>query len=209
MPKDTFLRLKSDKKNQIKKGLLEVYNHLGYDQTTVSDIIKACEIPRGSFYQYFEGKFDTFIYLIDEIQKDKLTYLQPVIGKIGKEPFLEIYVDLFRLGIKFAKDNPDAFKLGQILYKSHDHDISGLWLRFEAQAVAMYKDFLLQDRIAGNIKSNVNLELVAKMLYRLMSVDVVEEFLITQDEEKLMSLVQDMLEILKYGIKEHNHEDSI
>lgn len=209
MPKDTFKRLKDSKKNQIKKGLLTVYNELGYDQATIADIIKACEIPRGSFYQYFEGKFDTFTYLVEDIQKEKLSYLKPVIGKIGKEPFLDIYVDLFYLGIKFAKDNPEAFKLGQILYKSSNHDIKNLWHTFETQAVAIYRDFLIKDKEAGNIKKTINIELVAKMLYRLISVDVVEEFLVTQDEDKLMALVKDMLEVLKYGIKENTHEDSI
>jgi AcrR family transcriptional regulator len=204
MPKDTFLRLKTSKKLQIKKGLLQVYNDLGYDQATIADIIKMCKIPRGSFYQYFEGKLDTFMYLMDEAQKEKMTYLEPVLSKIGKEPFLGTYLEIFHLGIKFAKDNPDAFKLGQILYKSHDPSIQTLWQQLEIQAVSIYKDFLKTDLELGHIKKDVNIELVAKMLYRLISIEVVEEFLVTQDEERLLHLAKDMLEILNYGIKEKN-----
>ncbi|MFP4286070.1 MAG: TetR/AcrR family transcriptional regulator [Candidatus Izemoplasmataceae bacterium] len=209
MPKDTFHRLKDEKKAHIKKGLLEVYNHLGYDQATIADIIKACEIPRGSFYQYFEGKLDTFMYLIDEAQKDKIIYLEPLLKKIGKEPFLEIYTDIFALGIKFAKDNPEAFKLTQILYKSHDKAIQAIWQSLETQAVSMYKEFLIKDYKAGHIKKEINIELVAKMLYRLISVEVVEEFLISQDEEKLLALATDMITILKHGIKEKKDENSL
>ncbi|MFU8786149.1 MAG: TetR/AcrR family transcriptional regulator [Candidatus Izemoplasmataceae bacterium] len=206
MPKETFNNLKNEKKERIKKGLIDVFGSLGYDQTTVSTIIKACDIPRGSFYQYFEDKFDAFYYIILEIQSEKMKYLEPLTSKIGQIPFLDLYVDLFDQGIEFAFKHPDAFKIGQILYKSHSYEMERLWASFEDLAMNYYCELLKIDQKAGNIRKDVNIEMVARILYRLNSVDIVEEFIKGKDKEALLKIAVDSVKILKDGIKELNNE---
>lgn len=202
MPKETFNQLKSEKRERIKQGLIETFGTLGYDQTTVSTIIKVCEIPRGSFYQYFEDKYDAFYYIILEIQKEKMRYLEPLLGKFGNVPFLDLYVELYSKGIEFAFNHPTAFKIGQILYKSHSYEMEQLWQTFQKIAMDFYIDLLKKDQSLGFIRKDINIEMVAKILYRLNSVDVVEEFIKGKNRETLLSIAIDSINILKDGIKE-------
>ena len=206
MPKSTFMNLSESKKHRILKGLIVTFIELGYDQTTVADLIKGCDIPRGSFYQYFLDKYDAFYYVITAIQKDKIKYLEPYMNKIGQTPFLDLYVTLFDKGIQFAYDSPEAFKIGQILFKSHDKDIAKLWHTLEQTALDFYVNILSIDQKAGYIKKNVNIEMVAKILYRLNAIDVVEEFIKGKGRQALLNIAIDAVKILKNGIMEVSNE---
>lgn len=64
MPKDTFLNLKSEKKEKIEKAIMDEFTKNSFDQVSISNIIREAKIPRGSFYQYFEDKKDAIQYIM-------------------------------------------------------------------------------------------------------------------------------------------------
>ena len=66
MPKDTFFRLPDDKRNRILKGAKKEFYNCSFSEASINRIIKDAEIPRGSFYQYFEDKKDLYLYVIEE-----------------------------------------------------------------------------------------------------------------------------------------------
>lgn len=66
MPKDTFFRLPDDKRNRILKGAKKEFYNCTFSEASINRIIKDAEIPRGSFYQYFEDKKDLYLYVIEE-----------------------------------------------------------------------------------------------------------------------------------------------
>ncbi|MCH7974746.1 MAG: TetR family transcriptional regulator C-terminal domain-containing protein [Bacteroidetes bacterium] len=51
------MRRKHDIENILEKGH-EIIRQKGYNKTGVEEIIKACKIPKGSFYNFFESKED-------------------------------------------------------------------------------------------------------------------------------------------------------
>jgi len=52
------------KKDIIKRGS-ELFRQQGYHNTGISDILIACDIPKGSFYNYFNSKEDFGIKVLD------------------------------------------------------------------------------------------------------------------------------------------------
>ncbi|AST83727.1 TetR family transcriptional regulator [Latilactobacillus sakei] len=62
MPKKTFFRLPVEKQQRLLKAAHAEFSRVPFNEASVSNIIKAAEIPRGSFYQYFEDKADIFFY---------------------------------------------------------------------------------------------------------------------------------------------------
>ena len=62
MPKKTFFRLPAEKQQRLLKAAHAEFSRVPFNEASVSNIIKAAEIPRGSFYQYFEDKADIFFY---------------------------------------------------------------------------------------------------------------------------------------------------
>ena len=66
MPKDTFFNLKSEKREKIENAIIEEFTKNSFEQLSISNIIQRAQIPRGSFYQYFEDKKDAVQYIIQK-----------------------------------------------------------------------------------------------------------------------------------------------
>lgn len=76
MPKDTFYNLNEEKKKKIFDAAVKEFAARRFSDASINQIIKTAEIPRGSFYQYFDGKEDIYLYVIKEMSKDKWGALQ-------------------------------------------------------------------------------------------------------------------------------------
>ena len=64
MPTKTFLNLPKEKKLRILRAAKKEFSRVPLDKAVIANIVKEAEIPRGSFYQYFENVEDLFVYLI-------------------------------------------------------------------------------------------------------------------------------------------------
>lgn len=65
---------KHDKTDIIKKGI-ELFRNKGYGNTGIQDILKACGIPKGSFYNFFSSKEAFALESIDFYSRGSLAYL--------------------------------------------------------------------------------------------------------------------------------------
>ena len=66
MPKLTFFNLPEMKRNKLIRAAEAEFSRVPLSQASISNIVKAAEIPRGSFYQYFENKEDAYYFLLEE-----------------------------------------------------------------------------------------------------------------------------------------------
>lgn len=67
MPKETFFNLSEDKRAKILKAAKSEFTEHQLFKSRVSNIIKNADIPRGSFYQYFEDLEDLYYFVIDDV----------------------------------------------------------------------------------------------------------------------------------------------
>lgn len=66
MPSQTFNNLSEEKKQRIFKAIYFELERVPFPEMSINKIIKNADIPRGSFYQYFENKDDAFDYFVKE-----------------------------------------------------------------------------------------------------------------------------------------------
>ena len=64
MPSRTFLKLPKDKRVRILRAAKKEFSRVPLEKAVIANIVKDAEIPRGSFYQYFENIDDLFVYLM-------------------------------------------------------------------------------------------------------------------------------------------------
>ena len=64
MPTRTFLNLPKEKRIRILRAAKKEFSRVPLEKAVIANIVKEAQIPRGSFYQYFENVEDLFIYLI-------------------------------------------------------------------------------------------------------------------------------------------------
>lgn len=70
MPKETFYNLETNKRHKIVQAAIQEFTEHELHKSRVSNIIKMANIPRGSFYQYFEDIDDLYYHVIDSVFDD-------------------------------------------------------------------------------------------------------------------------------------------
>jgi len=93
---------KHSKEEIITKGI-ELIRKNGYYGTGVQQVLKACHIPKGSFYHYFNSKKDFALHAVEKYAQDTINDLDRLMEReelSGKEK-----IDAFFKGqLKFYKD---------------------------------------------------------------------------------------------------------
>ncbi|MCM3728254.1 TetR/AcrR family transcriptional regulator [Neobacillus cucumis] len=67
MPKITFINLPEEKKQTLIAAMKKEFSRVPLYGASISNIVKSANIPRGSFYQYFEDKEDAFFFLLNDL----------------------------------------------------------------------------------------------------------------------------------------------
>lgn len=79
MPKQTFFNLPEEKRETLIQAAKKEFSRVSLYEASISNIVKEADIPRGSFYQYFQDKDDLYFYLLT---------------KLGEEQWKKLYTNL-------------------------------------------------------------------------------------------------------------------
>lgn len=78
MPKRTFLNLPDAKRSEFVHQCMLEFSQRDYDTASISSIVRELGIAKGSVYQYFEKKKALWIYLRQQAEQHRLSYLKDV-----------------------------------------------------------------------------------------------------------------------------------
>ncbi len=215
MPKETFFNIAEEKRQRIIDVAINEFATHSYPKSSINRIVKESGIAKGSFYQYFANKKDLFKYIIELGGRKKLEYLDKVMKRLDELSFFEILRGLYSAGIQFGQDYYKLQFIGARFLKSEDEEL---------KREILGKNYDLSDKILnkllasgvkkGEIDPKVDIELISFMLTRF-SLSLTEYFLdqnieikengevvnLTEDTDKLMELVDQLINIIKHGIK--------
>jgi Transcriptional regulator len=94
MPKQTFLNLPKEKQQTLINAALKEFSRVPLNEALISNIIAEADIPRGSFYQYFENKEDLFYYVFSTYaKKGERAFINTL--KKNNGDLLDTFVDLY------------------------------------------------------------------------------------------------------------------
>ena len=197
MPSKTFFILKEEKKERIEKALIHEFGKGSFEQASITNIVKDANIPRGSFYQYFEDKKDAVSYLIEKFIL--LDYEQM------KQSLIETKGNLFETALKIydyrTNETVLNFDLGlakNILEELRRNNINV----FENKEILKNKDSLVNfiDRKNLNISTDKDLNYciaIITAITRAITLDVFSENISKEEgREKLKK----ELEIIRIGM---------
>ncbi len=84
MPKLTFYNLPDEKRQTLIQAIQAEFSRVPLFDASISNIVKAAGIPRGSFYQYFEDKDDAFFFLLNELsEQEKYNFISILTEREG------------------------------------------------------------------------------------------------------------------------------
>ncbi|WP_017294521.1 TetR/AcrR family transcriptional regulator [Geminocystis herdmanii] len=165
MPTQTFFNL-SEAKQQIiiEKSLQQFANH-SYEVVSISRIVLEAKIAKGSFYQYFEGKEDLYLYLVDiGIAKQK-SFMENADLPAIEDGFFPYLRALLKTALDFQLNHP---YFTQILFRNpHYGDIpfrDEVFRRTKAVSIAFIKEKIEYSIEIGQLPKYINPDIVAFMI---------------------------------------------
>lgn len=197
MPKKTFFKLDAQKQAVIIQESVKVFSEASFNEVKIATIIRQAQIPRTSFYDYFEDKMDLYAYIMLMVSEKKKLYMSEV---SFEDNFFDVMTHLFEAGLRFMLEEPELDKLSRKMLSQPElmKEIFGE----EAMDVSpIFEDLLLKGIQNGVIRENINISFMARTLMILS-----RELMIDMKDEQSMVLVlkdmsKELVTFLQHGLK--------
>lgn len=105
---------REQRRGQILERALEVFAEQGYHGASISDVVKAAGVARGTFYLYFDSKEAIFLDLLDEL----LATLRASVGGMDVKPGAAPMEDqLHGIVVRILKTTESNRQLTRIIFR--------------------------------------------------------------------------------------------
>lgn len=200
MPKITFFNLNIEKREKIKKAIINEFSKHTIAKASISNIVEEAQIPRGSFYQYFEDKEDALKYIIDEfinIEKEEIKNSL----KINNGDIFKTSIDIFKYVSKKSYSDRDMMLCHNIIQKLKEENVNifeGINCKSMYQANKDNGNIINTDIL--KINNEEDLKYMMKILTVVIRASIIDVITKKKSEEKAQEELQKQIEILKYGM---------
>lgn len=197
MPTQTFLNLSEEKKQKILTAARKEFTRVPLQEASINNIIKEAQIPRGSFYQYFEGKEDLFYYILKERNEKLVKLIEKKLKENGDifEMFLYFYDKLIE--ISENKENRELYKTVITNLKTND------FIPFERNEngnKSELNEYILKYADTSKFKNKEDLLLVINMLHVITKLSIFQTFNSIDEKKEMRKKYIKQIEYIKYGV---------
>jgi AcrR family transcriptional regulator len=164
MPKNTFLKLKPEKRAYFTEKALFAFATQDFESVSITRLMQELALPKGSFYQYFEDKRDLYFYLFDYLQQKKDVALAAQEIR-QKDSFLDFWEEWYWTELQYYWQNPIEWNFWLNAYRERNSPTLGnlqmlIFQRIAQQFIAS----LRQESRQGKLKQEASLEMQAYFL---------------------------------------------
>jgi TetR/AcrR family transcriptional regulator len=204
MPTSTFYNLEETKRKQIFDACVEEFSQHTFSEASINQIIKAANISRGSFYQYFSDKEDCYMYLLGEIAKEKMILFKDIVAKDDGDTVFEEYEKMFDQAILWIKEKPQYYKIGIHMDMDNSEFIQKL-LKGNQASLDYFASLIRRDQQRGIIRKDIIPEILTEMLFSINQ-KALMNFFYNRDFDGMKKHLHHILEIIRKGsTTEENH----
>lgn len=164
MPKDTFFNLKSEKRAAITQAFLEEFCHKSYEEASISAVVKALGIAKGSIYQYFSDKLDLYLYLKSTCEQIKLSYIAKC-QRSDFPDFWQYFRQMYQEGVVFYLQEPLASRFLNAVSKNVNSPTLAPYINaWRDQAFQFFEQLIKAEVKAGHFREDVPIKTMAFFL---------------------------------------------
>ena len=201
MPKPTFYNLPEEKRNLIFRHALEEFARFPYERASLSAIVNRADIAKGSMYQYFTGKKDLYMYLIQEVYARKREFLQPVWEQKEKVDFFKLASLYYQRSWHFARQYPLHHRVTVNFWDSKDAALREEILRKKEIRISEFSEMLELGLLSGVVSPDINKEAVW-FVYHAVAKALVDNFLDPNiNAESHEAYINSVLTVLERGLR--------
>lgn len=196
MAKQTFLNLPEEKRIKIFNSLKKEFSRVALKDALVSNIVKDAEIPRGSFYQYFEDIDDAYYFVIGEYSKEIKKYLLEDLVKC-KGDIILAYNHLYRYILDMIEDenNKEYFEK---IFLNMSYDVQNMFTPNFNDGLNMIVSHVDVSKL--NIASKFGLGYVLDIIESTMMNSIIKSYKRNLSREKNIDIFEKELALICVGI---------
>lgn len=187
------------RRRQILEAALSVFAQQGYHQTSVSDLVSAAGVARGTFYLYFDGKAAIFHELMDDLMNELRGTIRGVDTSDGAEPIPSQLHGTVQRVLEALSDNR---ALCRILFREAvglDEEVDRKLQSFYAALLRYIEQALRNGQELGFVR-DLDVEVAASCALGSVK-EVVSRYLVRSDDEfDLRSVAYGVLDFNMGGV---------
>lgn len=200
MPKITFLNLKVEKREKIKKAIINEFSKHTIAKASISNIVEEAQIPRGSFYQYFEDKEDALRYIIDESIKIEKEEIKNSLKRNNGDIFATS-IDIFKYVSKKSYKDTDMMLCHNIIQKLKEENVNIFdGINSKSMFQANKKDGNIINTAMLKLNNEEDLKYIMKILTVVIRASIIDVVTKKKSEEESQRELEKQIEILKQGM---------
>lgn len=197
MPKSTFYNLNKDKKEKIKKAIRNEFSRNPFSKASISNIIEEAQIPRGSFYQYFDDKEDALKYILDEVAQKERKKIIDILNRNSGDIF-KTSIESFDYILNKNINEKEIQFLKNVVQEIKEENID-----FQLPIRSNFKSTVEKWNInteSLNIKSEEDLKYILRILFIVTKTQIMDVILKRISKEKARENLIKQIQILKEGM---------
>jgi len=215
MPKQTFLNLPSEKREQIVNAAVEEFAANGLENASTNRIVAQSGISKGSFYQYFEDKQDVFDYLVTLLGEEKQTYFADKRPPDANLDTFGYYRWIIKTGMEFNSSNPRLVQAVSRVLLNEGVYYGKEFEKYRDQTTQALRAMIEQAMQHGEVDPSVDVELAVMVMETwtnaistyflregMQQDDVFEWVRSPETQEKIDKL----LYVMEYGLRKTESE---
>lgn len=200
MIKKTFYNLPEEKRQRIISAVMNEFSSSATEKVSINRIIKAANISRGSFYQYFDDKVDLVEVLVKTFADISVKGGRKALEYSNGDIFYT-YEKLFDIIADFGRDKKQKMILKNLTknLRANDDLISEYLInRFEG--LAPFREFSNRfNRDNLKYKSDEDVQCLSQILTQVLKNAIFDVFVAGMDCDKVRKNYLRKLEIIKSG----------
>ena len=197
MPKSTFYNLNEEKKEKIKKAIKNEFSKNPFSKASISNIIEEAQIPRGSFYQYFDDKEDALKYILDEVAQKERKKIIDILNRNSGDIF-KTSIESFDYILNKNINEKEIQFLKNVVQEIKEENID-----FQLPIRSNFKSTVEKWNInteSLNIKSEEDLKYILRILFIVTKTQIMDVILKRTSKEKSRENLIKQIQILKEGM---------
>lgn len=197
MPKKTFFNLNYQKREKIEKAIELELERVSLDNASISKIIREANIPRGSFYQYFEDKEDAIKYIIHKYVLKEKENIEKFL-KINDGDIFRTFLDIFDYIFENIKEGQKLNLYRNIFQEIKKNDIN-IFEREEELEKILEKDGLINTKKL-NIIDKKDIKYIIKIISVITRTEALDVSLGKLSKKEAKRQLERQFEILQKGM---------
>lgn len=195
MPKETYFNLPKEKQERLLSASKKEFSRVSYEEASINKIIKDAEIPRGSFYMYFESKEDLYFYTLGKEKEELEDFFLKEIKK-SKGDLIQTFTSLLTDILNRQEKESDTFLKHAVTNTSFRN------LKF-------LNPRMVDEEILKKIDQEINFELFSNPnliseIFRILQMETIYSLMLYLKEgyakEEVLRMHKERMNLLKHGI---------